>query len=412
MIGLALFVYIRPEHTRKVIESIRRNDFKKIYIFQDGIKNEKDRNDWEKVSELIKGINFTETEIHISVENKGLANSIIEGMNYVFEKHETAIALEDDVVLADGFKRLAETLFVKYKDNKRVMSICGGGYGVVIPEEYKYDIYFSYRMSSVAFGTWRDRWIGFERNPMMLREIYTNPCKKAMLEAAGGDIEKMMVASLKGSSDTWATYWAMYQINQLGFHIIPTKGYAVDIGREGSGTNSKSKIVRYDIELDGIDKVNYKLPDNIIINDDIMQDTKDLVSVSDDKFFVYFDVLCTWMKLYQRGQSVLPYFNDKNISEIYIYGMGKLAEFLCYDISKKVNVAGYIVENKQTDVYNGKTVYDMKSFDGMKDIPIVVTPSYDIAFINHFFKKCNIKNSVVMINEVVQYSFNKKENKE
>lgn len=409
MTGLALFVYIRPEHTKKVIESIQRNHFEKIYIFQDGLRNEKDRADWEKVTELIKGINFTETEIHISEENKGLANSIIKGMNYVFERHETAIALEDDVVLADGFKRLAETLFDKYKDNKRIMSICGGGYGVVIPEEYEYDIYFSYRMSSVAFGTWKDRWARFERNPIMLKEIYADPCKKEMLEAAGGDIEKMMVASLKGSNDTWATYWAMYQINQLGFHIIPTKGYAVDIGREGSGTNSKSKIVRYDIELDGKVKESYKLPDDIVINDAIVQDTKDLVSVSDDKFFVYFDVLCTWMKLYQRGENVLAYFSDKNISEIYIYGMGKLAEFLCFDISEKVNVAGYIVENKQTDVYDGKTVYDMKDFDGMKDIPIVVTPSYDIAFIRHFFRKCNIKNKVIMINEVVRYSFDKEE---
>ena len=36
MIGLALFVYTRPEHTKKVLESVKRNGFEKIYIFQDG----------------------------------------------------------------------------------------------------------------------------------------------------------------------------------------------------------------------------------------------------------------------------------------------------------------------------------------------------------------------------------------
>ena len=61
MIGLALFVYIRPEHAKRVIESIKRNHFEKIYVFQDGLKNEMDREGWEKVSELIKGIDFAET---------------------------------------------------------------------------------------------------------------------------------------------------------------------------------------------------------------------------------------------------------------------------------------------------------------------------------------------------------------
>ena len=64
--GLALFVYKRPEHTRKVIESIRKNNFHKIYVFQDGLRDEKDRKKWEEVSKLIKSITFAETEIHIS----------------------------------------------------------------------------------------------------------------------------------------------------------------------------------------------------------------------------------------------------------------------------------------------------------------------------------------------------------
>lgn len=155
MIGLALFVYKRPKETKQVIDSIERNHFEKIYVFQDGLKDEADRENWESVSELVKKISFAETEIHISKKNKGLANSIIDGMNYVFERHEMAIALEDDIVLSYAYKDLAETLFEKYGENKKVMAICGGGVGTVIPEGYEYDIYFNYRMSSVAFGTWR-----------------------------------------------------------------------------------------------------------------------------------------------------------------------------------------------------------------------------------------------------------------
>lgn len=411
MIGLAFFVYKRPEHTKKVIESIKKNSFEKIYVFQDGLKNEKDRRAWEEVSELVKGINFAETEICINDANKGLANSIIDGMNYVFEKHEMAIALEDDIVLSDGYKSLAEALFEEYKDNKKVMGICGGGLGIVVPETYTYDVYFNYRMSSVAFGTWKDRWDGFERNPKMLTEIYQNEQKRKMLVYAGTDVEKMIFSSLTGQIDTWATYWILHQINHLGYHIAPVDGYATDIGRIGDGTNTTTCTFRYDVELNGRKKEKYNLPENIFVEDDIIQETKNLMDVPENKFQNYFDVLCIWMRLYQKQLNVLDYFIDHKISRIYIYGIGNLAEFLYHDIHPCVEIAGYVVEIRSMEKYNGRKVFDMKDYEDIKErVPIVITPSYDMAFIKHFFKKCHIKNEVIMIDDIVKYVLNKGEN--
>ncbi len=409
MIGLALFVYIRSEHAKRVIESIKRNHFEKIYVFQDGLKNEMDREGWEKVSELIKGIDFAETEIHIDRKNKGLANSIVMGMDYVFKRHEVAIALEDDVVLADGFKDLAEVLFKKYAENKRIMSICGAGSGVIVPKDYMYDVYFSYRMSSVAFGTWKDRWDGFERNPAMLREIYSDSDKKEMLKNAGNDTEKMLFASLQRKNDTWATYWELYQINCLGYHVIPVKGYAVDIGRDGSGTNTVAKISRYDIELDGKKKDKYELPDGILLDENIVNDTKRLMDVPDCKFQCYFEILCKWMKLYQKTLSTMSFFEAKNISRIYIYGTGNLAEFLYNDISEYVEISGFIVESRKSEEYKGKKVFDMEHCDNLDNIPIVITPSYDLMLIGHLFEKHRIENRIILIEDVVGYVLNKEE---
>lgn len=405
MIGLAFFVYKRPKHTKEVIESIKRNHFEKIYIFQDGLKEEKDKQSWEDVTELIKGIDFTETEIHISKKNKGLANSIIEGMNYVFERHETAIALEDDIVLAEGYKSLAETLFEKYRNNKKVMSICGGGYGAIIPQTYMYDIYFSYRMSSLAFGTWKDRWLGFERDPRTLMEIYQDSSKIEMLQWSGNDIEKMVFLSMRGEIDTWATYWQIYMINQKGYHVIPAKGYATDVGRGGDGTNTTNCTYRYDVMLDGRQKESYYLPKDVFVDGEIKRDTKDLMNIAENKFQCYFDILCMWMQLYQQNLSTLNFFKDKKIYRIYIYGCGKIAGFLHYDISPDVKIAGYVVENKTEQKYCGIKIFDMKDNEGMESIPIVVTPSYDIAFIRHFFTKNNIKNEIILIEDILEYVF-------
>lgn len=409
MIGLAFFVYRRPEHTRKVIESIRRNHFEKIYIFQDGLKQEKDRAEWEEVSALIKGIDFAETELHISERNQGLANSIIAGMNYVFERHEEAIALEDDVVLADGYRSLMEAMFDVYRNNKRVMGVCGGGSGAVIPKTYVHDVYFSYRMSSIAFGTWRDRWIGYERDPRVLTEIYRDEEKRKMLECAGNDLEKMVFLSMTGKIDTWATYWNLHQVNNRGYHVVPVKGYAIDIGRTGGGTNSTESSVRNNCELDGEKKEKYDLPQEIFTVPEIVENIKSLLDIVNDKMEIYFDILCMWMRLYQRGGSTLSYFQNRKLERIYVYGIRNLAEFLLKDIGENIEVAGYIVEHRR-DVteYRGKKVYDMTDCAGLEDIPIVITPSYDIAFIRHFFKKCNISNEIILIEDVVKYALDQK----
>lgn len=43
----------------------------------------------------------------------------------------------------------------------------------------------------------------------------------------------------------------------------------------------------------------------------------------------------------------------------------------------------------------------------MRNIPIVVTPSYDLTLIRHFFRKCDIKNEIILIDDIVNYVLDK-----
>ncbi|MCI8314815.1 MAG: hypothetical protein HFH74_07225 [Lachnospiraceae bacterium] len=404
MIGLALFVYIRPEHTKKVLESVKQNGFEKIYIFQDGLKHEKDRKQWETVSELIKNVDFTETEIHISQENKGLANSIISGMDYVFDRHETAIALEDDVILADGYKHFMETCFEVYKDKDEVTSISGSGIGTLIPEDYPYDVYFCHRMSSIAFGTWKKYWDEFERDPYLLCEIMKNPKKKEMLAFAGRDIQNAVFSNLKCEADTWAAYWCLYQVNHMSFQVTPSKAYAKDIGRDGTGTNTKSVTHKYDTELAGEVKQQFNLPVKVVLDQRIVEDVASIVHIPymEDRFDYYFHLFGNWIEKLQEHKNISTYFTDRNITEIYIYGTGKAAGLLTNEIGKKLNICGYIVQLKNEESFMGKQVWDMQDEFALKSIPIVITPAYDIIYISHLFRKKEITNELIMLDDVLK----------
>jgi hypothetical protein len=272
-IGLALFVYKRPQHTYKVMQSIVRNSFDRIYIFQDGLRNESDREDWEQVSCLIERFRKNTrgyVEIHISEVNKGLADSIVFGIEYVLQRHRTVIALEDDVVLSKDYRRFANMSFEKYEDVSRVMSICGAGAcdAVVSDEEYMlsypFDVYFTHTGSSVAFGTWRDRWKCYKRGREYAASILRDPLKCNRIKDYGGEWLVNLLKSVTQTPDkidTWATFWAVAEILEDGVSVIPVKALARDIGRDGSGTNTRERTTKFDVQLHDM-PLDFHLPSN------------------------------------------------------------------------------------------------------------------------------------------------------
>ena len=64
------------------------------------------------------------------------------------------------------------------------------------------------------------------------------------------------------------------------------------------------------------------------------------------------------------------------------------------------------MEIRQEDEHKGKKVFDMKNHSNMENLPIIVTPFYDMAFIRHFFAKCKIENDVIRIDDIIEYVLN------
>ena len=56
-IGITVFAYNRSWHLSKVLEGLEKNEgISKLYIFQDGLKCEQHRMEWEKTQYVIKNI--------------------------------------------------------------------------------------------------------------------------------------------------------------------------------------------------------------------------------------------------------------------------------------------------------------------------------------------------------------------
>lgn len=119
-IATAIFTYNRCSHTNRVIKSLKENDIlpEKLFVFQDGIKQDANIDEWNEVNKIINEIDWCQTEIIISSTNRGLSVSIISGINYILERYDAVIVLEDDCVVHPGFLNYMTNSLRKYQSYK------------------------------------------------------------------------------------------------------------------------------------------------------------------------------------------------------------------------------------------------------------------------------------------------------
>ena len=107
---IVFFAYNRPNHTRKSLTALSENILaqdSKLYIFCDGIPKSTSQENIKNnnlVKKVIREKNWCgKVEIIESNYNKGLAKSVIEGVEEVLNKYGKIIVLEDDLITSTYF---------------------------------------------------------------------------------------------------------------------------------------------------------------------------------------------------------------------------------------------------------------------------------------------------------------------
>ena len=260
-VATILFTYHRSNHTKKVIDGLKKNYVlpEKLFVFQDGLKDGEDRTEWDRVNTLIHGIDFCPTELIVSEKNRGLANSVIAGVNYVFQEYDAVIILEDDCVPSKNFINFMMQCFEKYKDEKGIYNISGYAWPIDLSSNDKSDIYFTGRTSSLGWGTWKDRWEQYERENDILRKISNDKQASIYLASWGSDLSGMFLAQVDGKIDSWSVYWSLKVIEKRGLCVSPYRSLIQNIGFDGTGTHS-GITNDFSVSIEKFEKRVYKFP--------------------------------------------------------------------------------------------------------------------------------------------------------
>ena len=122
-IPVVLFVYKRIDTLRVTLDSLRKNNVGLLIVYSDAAKTEADVPAVESVRKMVSEIDWCNRECHFAESNKGLGQSIKEGLAEVFSRFEAAIICEDDLEFVEGTIDYMSRALEHYADDSRVMSV-------------------------------------------------------------------------------------------------------------------------------------------------------------------------------------------------------------------------------------------------------------------------------------------------
>ena len=236
---VALFVYNRPWHTRRTVETLLANAGAAetpLYVFSDAPKNSRATQAVAEVRSFLREIaGFKSVSIIERENNFGLARSIIDGVSQVCERHGRVIVLEDDLVTSPYFLNYMNEGLEKYKDEQRVISIHGYVYpvGQALPETF-----FLKGADCWGWATWKRGWDLFEPDGKKLLDELRHRKLTRQLDFDGSyPYTRMLRNQIAGKNNSWAILWYASAFLQDKLTLYPGRSLVHNIGLDGSGAH-------------------------------------------------------------------------------------------------------------------------------------------------------------------------------
>ena len=259
---LAIFTYNRLEHTKRTVEALKANLLamdSQLFIFSDGPKNEKDYLDIENLRNYLKTITgFKSVKIFENKENKGLAPSLISGINYIFEEHDTIIVFEDDIISSPLTLEFLNDCLEIYKNDKNVGMIHGHIETIAnLPS-----LFFGANSGCLGWATWKRAWqeVNFDGS-YLLNEIQNMHKEKEFDLGGAYPYMNMLKKQIAGKNSSWAVrmYASFFLKNILT--LYPGKSYVQHIGFDsGTHCTGLEKPTKIDGKIEATENVAKRIP--------------------------------------------------------------------------------------------------------------------------------------------------------
>lgn len=246
---ILLIVFNRPEETKLVLTAIKKVKPKILYIASDGprFNNTKDDLLVNQVRDICNNIDW-ECNVQRLYQNLNMGCSLgpRSALSWFFSKEIEGVVLEDDCLPNKDFFTYCELLLKHYRNDERVLNICGSNMGYLNENNQSY--FFSRFMNMSGWATWRRsaEAIDYELKSWKNTKFRKYKTYK-LLRTNFFDLDigwyqywyqKFNLTIDKEFISWWDWQWIYYQLNSKKLSIIPNKNLVTNIGFNNSATHT------------------------------------------------------------------------------------------------------------------------------------------------------------------------------
>ena len=248
---IAFFGYNRPEHTFRALQFLSQNQLiseSELFLFCDGPKTNAPSETVTKIKEvrrIASSVNWCKKiQLVFNDVNKGLAQSIVDGVTQLTNDYGKVIVLEDDLLTSEDFLMYSNQALDLYENENKLMHISGYMYPQLrypfrkrLPETFALSV-----MACWGWSTWKRAWKNYQSSSeQLLHKLYSSHLiTKFNLDGATKSLEHQLIQNYEKQIDTWAIKWNASIFLNEGLCLFPKNSLVRNIGNDGSGIHSGS----------------------------------------------------------------------------------------------------------------------------------------------------------------------------
>ncbi|MEH6305046.1 glycosyltransferase [Olivibacter sp. CPCC 100613] len=239
---IALFVYNRPEHTRRTIKYLQENllaEDSRLFIFSDAAKHGEEEEKVNQVRALIgQATRFKSIKLINRKQHMGLAKSIITGVTQLVNEYGKVIVFEDDLLSSPYTLSYFNEALQRYEKEDSVMQIAAYMFPLSEKEALT-QTFFLRSINSWGWATWKRAWEHFEPDIDQLHTQFDlEKIHRFTVDGTMKNYWKQFMDFKNGKNDSWAIRWHASVFLKNGLVLYPAKSLIENIGHDGSGVHS------------------------------------------------------------------------------------------------------------------------------------------------------------------------------
>lgn len=270
-VPVAIVFFNRLEPLKKLVARLEEIRPPCVYLISDGARRGKVGEE-EKVAacrDFMRKLTWPcEVVENFAEENLGCRKRVTSGLDWVFEREERAIILEDDCIPVKEFFSWVEKMLDLYAADSTVLSICGTNYQECLSDE-QYDVTATKYPVFTGWATWRRAW---KLNDYDLSQLERARSEHRIRKWLGSWREEIYwLYLLAHVESSWGYRWSFTNFMNEGLQILPQRNLIDNVGINNGPSTHTDEYLHHFPSANSSWRYQGRIPEKIVSNKSLDQ---------------------------------------------------------------------------------------------------------------------------------------------